>query len=630
MDLSHHPRQAKFLTLPPQLLEDGQNKAKLNSLEEKENQLIEDIILKNTLKDLKRIEDVDKKQFQEQIKNLKNLLKKKSVTVECLRETRKKILNDRKNFLRNNTLNTELLAITDRVLISREKVLKPFWDSQSKELSKKLWLPTKTDYVASDLSSLNTISRNFLAQKSWFSTKHHTPLIKNSSRIFYQLQPFSLPSYTDSGLVKVKGEKKKKKKPKKKKNLKALKIRLILSKDQKQLLKEYFGVFRWYYNCAKNIFDLQVNKKGFFKKDGSVRWESVRDLVRKHRIVEHKNKEKRHSYVKDEKLNKLPVPKWLEKKGISVHNRIPRGAIKNYVSNYNSAYSNFINGNIKKFEIGYKTKKDKKQILYFEDSQIPKFIKKLNGVYKIGRKRIKLKDILEKTKIKNAIIHYDSRINRYTMIYPVDVDWKFNKNENQVAGKLPFISLDTGVRTFQTGYGGDHLLEIGTGDCKKLCDLLKKADKIKSIMDIFGWKTKRKKKFMKIYYKIRCLVNEIHWKTASYLTRMYHNIILPKFSISSMVKGKLPRSVKRMLYVYSYYKFTEKIKYKARINKCNLYIVGEEYTSKTCGNCGKLNQKLGGSKLFSCSHCKIKMDRDVNGARNILLKNYKMTNLRFK
>ena len=43
--------------------------------------------------------------------------------------------------------------------------------------------------------------------------------------------------------------------------------------------------------------------------------------------------------------------------------------------------------------------------------------------------------------------------------------------------------------------------------------------------------------------------------------------------------------------------------------------------SKCCGNCGKLNHKLGASKIFKCPHCEWTLDRDMNGARNIMIKN---------
>jgi len=49
--------------------------------------------------------------------------------------------------------------------------------------------------------------------------------------------------------------------------------------------------------------------------------------------------------------------------------------------------------------------------------------------------------------------------------------------------------------------------------------------------------------------------------------------------------------------------------------------VNESYTSKTCGRCGNINKELGSSKSYKCSKCHLEIDRDVNGARNIYLKN---------
>src|SRR2546423_588161 len=49
-------------------------------------------------------------------------------------------------------------------------------------------------------------------------------------------------------------------------------------------------------------------------------------------------------------------------------------------------------------------------------------------------------------------------------------------------------------------------------------------------------------------------------------------------------------------------------------------ICTEEYTSKTCGCCGVINKNLGSLKTFKCPSCGATIDRDVNGARNVLLK----------
>jgi putative transposase len=55
--------------------------------------------------------------------------------------------------------------------------------------------------------------------------------------------------------------------------------------------------------------------------------------------------------------------------------------------------------------------------------------------------------------------------------------------------------------------------------------------------------------------------------------------------------------------------------------KNNLFIVNESYTSKTCGKCGEINNKLGSQSIFKCKTCKIEIDRDINAARNICIKN---------
>ena len=47
--------------------------------------------------------------------------------------------------------------------------------------------------------------------------------------------------------------------------------------------------------------------------------------------------------------------------------------------------------------------------------------------------------------------------------------------------------------------------------------------------------------------------------------------------------------------------------------------VPEDYTSKTCGRCGRIHWRLGGNKEFNCPHCGYETDRDGNGSRNILM-----------
>ena len=86
---------------------------------------------------------------------------------------------------------------------------------------------------------------------------------------------------------------------------------------------------------------------------------------------------------------------------------------------------------------------------------------------------------------------------------------------------------------------------------------------------------------------------------------------------------KLHSKVVRKILTLSHYLFRQRLINKSEeFTNCLIEIVDESYTSKTCGKCGNINKDLGNNKIFSCPSCKLVMDRDCNGARNILIKNY--------
>jgi putative transposase len=141
---------------------------------------------------------------------------------------------------------------------------------------------------------------------------------------------------------------------------------------------------------------------------------------------------------------------------------------------------------------------------------------------------------------------------------------------------------------------------------------------------------------IKKYEKITNIVDNMHNQLASYLTKNYKTIIAPQLEVKKLVaitevntSGEtvekprvLSSTNSRFMNTFAFYRFHQKLKSLSALRNCKLYIVNEAYTSKTCGICGTLNNDLGGSKTFKCVNpeCKIKIDRDYNGARNILLK----------
>lgn len=213
-------------------------------------------------------------------------------------------------------------------------------------------------------------------------------------------------------------------------------------------------------------------------------------------------------------------------------------------------------------------------------------------------------------------VKYDCRVimenGRYFVIKPEDRAVK--RPDNQ---RLPVVALDPGVRTFQTMYSNELVAKVGNSDFSRIYRLCYLLDSLYS---------KRKKestnkynvKLKRIRWKIKDLISEIHHKLALFLVKTYEIILIPSFETSNMVT-KLNSKVARAMLGWSHYRFKQFLKFKAQEYSCEVVEVNEAYTSKTCTNCGK-QQNIGSKKIMKCS-CGTKIDRDLNGARNIFLKN---------
>ena len=544
------------------------------------------------------------------------------VTAEYQLPPKKKIWINKLSSLEVNTLNTKLLKISDQVLISKEKVLTPFWNQHSKVISEKLWLPTKIDYVDSVLNSSNESLNNSLMGKSWFSIKQKLPLNKNSLMTSFQSSQFSLPDSMDSEVINSKNKLKKKRLKKKPKQFKTIKFRIFPSDDEKNKLQLLLDQYRWYYNSSIDIFYDHYKFKNILNRNNYY-YSELRDIIRKYKYVETKTDDgfTIKEYIKYENQNEMLEPEWWKN---NVHSRIPRGACEKFISNINSAISNYKNGNIKKFDMKYRTKKNKTDYIHFEDNGYPAFIRKIKSRYWYQTKNGKRKNIsFEDIKSNRGIeIIYEKETDKYFLHCPVEVDWFPNddrRNDSQVKyikhEENRIISLDPGVRKFLVGYDPKgKLIFIGEDANKELINLLYIIDDMESL---------NKDTFL-MWKKIKNMINELHWKTISFLIENYDIIILPDFRVSQMVnKKKLSRMTKRLMMMYSFYSFKEKLKWKCDIYNKKLIIVDESFTSCTCTVCGKIN-KTNGKEYLKYKFCDHETDRDVAGSRNILIKNVKL------
>jgi len=348
--------------------------------------------------------------------------------------------------------------------------------------------------------------------------------------------------------------------------------------------------YRWYYNSILTVVYLHYgHDKILDKKKYSLY--TVRDLFRKYEYTEEiKGNLIFKDYVYDEERNEIPIPEWWEG---NVHNRLPRGAIGKFVSSLNSAISNHKNGNIKKFKMKYRTKKSSTDYLSFEDGCFPSFIREIPSRYwfttRDRRRRTLSFSEIENRKRGMEII-YEKNTGRYFLHYPVERNW-FPEDDRRNDRQVKFISkgervisLDPGIRKFLVGYDprGESIF-IGEGASEKISHLLYKIDRTESNEDsYFLWK------------KIRNLVDELHWKTISFLVENYDVILLPDFRVSQMLrKRQLARITKRLMSMFSFHRFKEKLKFKCEMYGKELIIVDESFTSVLTGFDLFLERRMG-------------------------------------
>jgi transposase len=571
-----------------------------------------------------------------------------SPIVESRRLLNGKTWSDKSNGLDPIILTTKLLETLDQVSTLNEKGLTPYWTSQSKDISKKLWLPTKTDSVVSVMTSSNESSKTTPKGKSWFSIKEKRPLKKNSLMTSYQLSQYSLPDSMDYEVINSKNKSKNKQEEDKKENeekrVKTLKVRLFPTEKEQQDLLTMMNQQRWYYNAYLSMMN-KVYSPEQLVKPKSWSYNRIRDMLREYEYSEEKvEKDGKEMIQKDftkiEGKDEYPLPRngetndlWWEE----VNGRVIRGAAKKFTMALNSGVSNLKAGNIKSFHMKYKSRKDLISFIHFDDGNYPAMINKIRSTYwfrtkktiegkKKTRTHIKLSDIISQTKKTSIEVILDKVDNRFYVHITVPEHWYPNsdvRNESQAkytAVKDTIMALDPGIRKFLVGYDPNHTFTYFAEDAQTLIiNKLLEVDKCADDTKLKKWK------------QISNLISEMHWKSISYLIEHYSVILLPDFRVSQMLRQrKLGHMTKRLMSLFSFYQFKQRL-----ISKCirydkKLYIVDESFTSKCCGVCGNLDYTLGSKKVYNCKCCGVHLDRDASGARNILLKHLnKRDNLTF-
>lgn len=334
-----------------------------------------------------------------------------------------------------------------------------------------------------------------------------------------------------------------------------------------------------------------------------------------------------HVLVPDSKLSGDHPQRWL--KDVPYDTR--QLAIKELVTAWKSALTNKRRGHIKRFDVGFKKKKNKRQIFQVNDAAFDpttRVIFKTRGKKGGGKLRVRRRDaskVLADGGVTGDFVVQLVRPNRWYLCLT-----KLRKEPELPIFANPVyhsVFIDPGVRTFATLYSPDGVVgKIGDRYTTAVLEpLALQIDRLQAAMARARHKKRSgmKRRVRKLQHRISCLVDELHHSTCTFLCTMFQTIFIPKFEAGRM--SELPgrrincRTTRNMMSL-SHGRFLERLKASARAKQRTVVVVSEGYTTKTCDMCGVVNDKVGGASVFRCGECGHVADRDVHAARNIALR----------
>lgn len=466
--------------------------------------------------------------------------------------------------------------------------LKPYWNDVTKDWSRRLLSCTKTDCHELQPTCWNS-SLSKQASNSWFTVRAHT--LTSSTTL-----PMSSSPSQPTLLQAIMGNEPPNPMPsenKSEKFMRARRIRVYPTKQQESKLDNWFGAVRFVYNQAVQLSQTK-----------DITWE---DLTLK---------------ALREQFMTNP-PEWA--KGI------PYAIRDNALRDFDKARKAFFAKRRKAKKSNpdanptatfkFKSKRAKQQCM-----EVPhQHWGRTRGMFAdlFGPGKIHSKEAMGEVKNDFRVIRY--RFGHYYFCLPRESPIRSESQAPTLDDHV--VSLDPGVRTFQTCYSATGLVtEWGKDDMNLIFQECYAADRLQGrLKRVTGSKRyKRRMAWLRKLVRIQDKIKEVHRKLAVWLCENHRIVLIPNFETQQMIRRKarkLRSKTARGMCCWSHYAFRQLLLNKADLFPwCRIIVCDEAYTSKTCGGCGLINDKLGSNKTFNCKSCGYQADRDISAARNILLR----------
>lgn len=368
--------------------------------------------------------------------------------------------------------------------------------------------------------------------------------------------------------------------------IKAMKIRLLPTKDQEEKMLKTINVCRFAWNWGL------AYRNNYYKETGK----SIYGRQIRTEFIKLKNTEG-YGWIKD----------------------VSSKACEDEFTKIDKAFDRFFKG-ISKYP-KFKKKKNTRMSFYCRNDNFNfNFTNNTCSIEKVGRVKFKSdRKIPKLKKYSNITCSFDGRY--WILSFGVEVENQDIKLTDEIIG------IDLGIKTLMTCSNG---LIVNNINKSKKVRLLKKrlkrslrqsSRKYKMNKDGSEYiKTqnniKLERKIKTIYRKLKNIrLNEIHQVTNTLVKSNPKGIVIEDLNVKGMLKN---RHLSKAVFECNFYEIRRQIEYKSKFYGIKVIIADRWFpSSKTCNCCGNVNKELELSdRTYDC-RCGYSEDRDLNASYNL-------------
>ncbi len=542
---------------------------------------------------------------------------------------------------------TLLYRILGRELTSREKASRLFWNSACKELSETLPSPIEIDYQGSDLSSSSSLSQRQGGQSPLLTITRTNLQSKNLQRTCSALSTSIAANRWERDLTSTEEDPQPK--------YRTLVLNFKPTPAQKIILDKNLRCSNYVYN--KTVAKINQYRRSTGKvpsamtlRNELVTLESRKSMPIFSRLAKQKKalsdelkvlentkglKAVVETIIKTKRLNIItmrlqtlktaipPVRQKLKPWEIETHKEIRQEAVFEARKNYDACMTHLRAGRIKFFKLKFRTKakqvmKITKAMLKLEDGKLrlsDKSLPKDGKTIRMANRSLK--------KLRGVSEVLNSTITKVNGVYKLHLPVSYSSADIiNPSTTLRVCGIDPGVKTFLNVYGVDggetHTAKLQHSDQVWRIDRLR--NRLKKLRAGGERKRLRRRLLVKLDRRQANLTSDLHWRCIKYLTTHYDLIFLEKFGSHKLVNGSANRGLNRNTMNLKPFQFREKLMYKSLSLGKHLVVVDSHHTTRTCSDCGNAQDMSLCDRTYNCKGCKSVLDRDLNAAKNIMLK----------